>query len=185
MENPFSTKFWASGTIPFLFSKRSENIETLLEKMRQHPICQIVGPHGSGKSTLLLCLLKRYGENGELVRYLFFNEQNRHLPDDLTYRKNQVLLIDGFEQLPFKDRLGLLCRSRRLVLTVHYPVWFVPVLYRTQPQFSMFVQIVQQIAPGLLEESVLRTVYERSGGNFRNAFFELYDRWEVPDTPPL
>ena len=171
--------FWASGTIPFQFATPSESMGMLLEKVERYPICQIVGPHGSGKSTLLLSLLNDYGKSGEHVRYLFFNDQNRHFPSDRTFPKDQRLLVDGFEQLPLKDRLGLLFRSQRLVLTVHRPVWFVPVLYRTQPQFSVFVQIVRQMAPDLLEESVLRTVYDQSGGNFRNAFFELYDRWEI------
>ena len=178
MTNPFSTTFWASGTIPFQFSEQNENMATLLEKARRHPICQIVGPHGSGKSTLLLEFMKRYGAIGNHVRYLFFNDQNRHLPDDLTFHKHQILLVDGFEQLPIKDRLGLLFRSKRLILTVHRSIWFVPVLYRTQPQFSVFVQLVRQLAPESSEESILRTVYEQSGGNFRSAFFELYDRWE-------
>jgi 7-cyano-7-deazaguanine synthase len=181
-ENPFSTKFWASGTIPFLFSQRSENFDTLLEKMRHHPICQIVGPHGSGKSTLLLELLKRYEKNKDgitkdNVRYLFFNDQQRHVPGDLTFR-DSFFFVDGFEQLPITDQLRFLFRSKRLILTAHRPVWFVPVLYRTQPQFSVFVEIVRQLATDSPEESVLRTVYERSGGNFRNAFFELYDQWE-------
>jgi hypothetical protein len=65
-----------------------------------------------------------------------------------------------------------------LILTVHRPLWFVPVVYRTQPQFTVFVQIVRQLLPDSPHESVLQAVYEHSGGNFRNAFFELYDQWE-------
>ena len=178
MLNPFATTFWASGTIPFQFTKQNENIETVLVKAQQHPICQIVGPHGSGKSTLLLEFLKQYGTSGKHVRYLFFNDQNRHLPNDLVFSKNQILLADGFEQLSIKNQLCLLFRSKRLIITVHRPVWFVPVLYRTQPHFSIFVQLVRKMDPHSPQEPVLREVYERSGGNFRSAFFALYDLWE-------
>ena len=178
MLNPFSTKFWVSGTIPFQFSEQSENIDTIQEKAHRYPICQIAGPHGSGKSTLLLTLLKRYDESGEHLRYLFFNNQYRCIPNEIPFPKDQILFVDGFEQLSLKDRLWLLFQSKRLILTVHRPIWFVPVLYRTKPEFSIFVQVIRQMVSDLPEESVLRRVYERSGGNFRNAFFELYDQWE-------
>ena len=154
-------------------------MDTLLAQARQYRCCQIVGPHGSGKSTLLLCLLKQYEKQGENARYLCFNDQQCRLPDDLTFPDNQILLVDGFEQLPLLDRLKLRFLARRLILTVHKPVWFVPILYRTEPQFSVFVQLVRQMAAELPEESTLRTVYNSANGNFRNAFFELYDQWEM------
>ena len=178
MINPFSTKFWVSGAIPFQCSEPGESIDLLLDKMRQNPTCQIVGPHGSGKTTLLFCLLTRYEESGENVQHLFFNNQHRRIPDDITFQKDLTFFVDGFEQLRFRDQCRLLCQSKRLILTCHRPIWFVPVLYRTKPQFSTFMQIVRQMIPNLPEETVLRAVYERSGGNFRNAFFELYDQWE-------
>jgi len=180
--NPFSTKFWTAGVIPFQFSlefsESHESIDTLLEKMRRYPICQIVGPHGSGKSTLLRELLKQYEKREEDVRYLFFNEQHRRIPRDVVIPENSILFVDGFEQLPFIDRIRSRFRAKRLILTAHRPVWFVPILYRTKPQFSVFVQAVRQMSADSPEECVLREVYERSGGNFRNAFFELYDLWE-------
>ena len=176
--NPFSTKFWESGVIPFHFSEPGENIDALLDKARRHPVCQIVGPHGSGKSTLLLELLKRYKASGENVRHLFFNDQQRRIPNDIAFQADQTLLVDGFEQLPLFRQLWLRFRSKRLIWTVHRPVWRVPILHRTKPQFSVFAQITRQMVPNPPEESILQTVYERSGGNFRNAFFELYDQWE-------
>jgi len=182
MENPFSTKFWASGVIPFQFSEPGESIDGLLDKAQRHPICQIVGPHGSGKSTLLNSLLKQCEENGESTRHLFFNNLHRRIPDGITFREDLTFFVDGFEQLSLLNRFRLLCQSKRLILTVHRPVWFVPVLYRAKPQFSVFVQIVRQMVSNPPEESVLRTVYERSRGNFRNAFFELYDTFTEPTT---
>ena len=176
--NPFSTKFWSSGIIPFHFSEPGENIDALLAKVQKYPTCQIVGPHGSGKSTLLLNLLKQYEKNGNNVRHLFFNDQHQRIPGDVTFSESQTLFVDGFEQLSFKDRFRLLIRSERLIFTAHSPVWFVPILYRTTPQFSVFVQIVRQMSSDVPEEPTLRVVYDHSCGNFRTAFFELYDMWE-------
>jgi len=178
MTNPFSTKYWASGAIPFQFAEQEATLDTLLKQAYQRSFWQIVGPHGSGKSTLLLSLLKQYKKNGSDVCYLLFNYQQSRIPNNLTLSKDQILLIDGFEQLPLRNRLKLLLRSKRLILTVHYPVWFVPILYRTQPQFSVFVQLVRQLVPDPPEESTLRAVFDRSNRNFRTAFFELYDCWE-------
>ena len=175
MDNPFSTKFWALGVIPFQFSEPDESIDRLLDAVRQFPICQIVGPHGSGKSTLLLELRKRCETSGEQVKYLFFNDQKRHIPNNMTFHEKQMLFVDGFEQLSLFRQFWLRFRAQRLVLTTHYPVFFVPVLYRTKPQFTIFAQIVRQMVPNPPAEAVLKTVYERSGGNFRNAFLELYD----------
>ena len=181
MVNPFSTKYWAAGVIQFRFSEPDESIDVLLERARQHPVCQIIGSHGSGKSTLLLELCRRYEANGEKARYLFFNDQQRRIPDDVILREVHTYFVDGFEQLPLFRQLWLRFCSQRLILTVHRPLWFVPILYRTQPQFSVFAQIVRQMVSNPPEESVLRAVYDRSDGNFRNAFFELYDRWQMAD----
>jgi energy-coupling factor transporter ATP-binding protein EcfA2 len=178
LTNPYSTKFWTPGAIAYRFSQSGESIDSLLEKTRRYSICQIAGPHGSGKSTLLLTLLKRYEESGEKVRYLVFNEQQRRIPSDMTFPKDHIFFIDGAEQLSFWNRQRLLWRLKRAILTVHKPLWFIPILYRTQPQFSVFVDIVRQIASPMPDESELRAVYEHSGGNFRSAFFELYDMWE-------
>lgn len=193
--NPFSTVFWASGILPFQFTpppfskpfpcaEKNACLESLQQFIQQHARCQIVGPHGSGKSTLLQELLKRYKNQGENVQYLFFNDQNRRVPSHLPFSKNTIFFVDGFEQLSCCHRYRLLLRAKRLVFTTHHPMWFVPILYRTEPQFTVFANIVSRLTADLpetlilLEEPVLRSLFEQSGGNFRSAFFELYDRWE-------
>lgn len=177
-ENPFATKFWASGAIPFRFTEHHDNLDVLLRRIQHQRHCQIIGPHGSGKSTLLLTLWKQCNKEGNSAQLFFFNDQRRRLPDVLHFQKGQILFADGFEQLRIRDRLRLIHHTQRLIVTVHRPVWFVPILYRTVPQFSVFVQIVRQQISDILTESELRAVFERSGGNFRSAFFELYDQWE-------
>ena len=170
--------------IPFQFSEESgegrerENIDTLVEKTRRHHIYQIAGPHGSGKSTLLLTLMNRYKDNGENVRHFVFNDQHREIPGDLTSQADQTFFIDGIEKLSYWKVFRLVTRLQRVIMTVHCPLSVLPVIYHTQPQFSTFVRIVRQLAPEMAEETILREVYDRSGGNFRTAFFELYDFWE-------
>jgi hypothetical protein len=46
----------------------------------------------------------------------------------------------------------------------------------------VFVQLVRQLTPSPPEETALRLIFDRNSGNFRNAFFELYDQWELNDT---
>ena len=185
MVNPYSTKFWSPGVIPFQLTEPGETMETLLEKTERHPVCQIVGPHGSGKSTLLLELLKRYESSGKNVRYFSFNDQHRHIPRDVSFKENQIFFADGTAWLQGWDPLRLLFRSKRLIFTAHRPLWFIPILYRTKPQFSVFVQLVRHMMSDWPEESALQNVYDRSGGNFRNAFFELYDQWENEQRPGI
>ena len=184
MVNPFSTKFWVSGAIPFQFLESGESIDSLLDKAHRHSVCQIVGPHGSGKSTLLLELRKRYETryetSGVKVQYLFFNDQHQRIPGDITFREEQIFFVDGFEQLPLFRRFWLRCRAKRLIVTSHRPVWCIPILYRTKPQFAVFTQIVRQMVLNPPEETLLRDIFERSGGNFRSAFFELYDMFTEP-----
>ena len=178
MFNPFSTKFWSPGVLPFQFAEPGETMDTLFQKTQRHPICQIVGPHGSGKSTLLFRLLKHSENNGKKVRYLSFNGEHCSLPDDVSFEGNQVFFADGIEWLRGWDSFRLLSRAKCLVFTVHRPKWFIPILYRTKPQFSVFVQLVRKLVPDAPDESVLQAVFDHSGGNYRNAFFEMYDQWE-------
>ena len=184
MTNPFATKFWLPGTKTFQFPNQNENTDALWQQAQQYRICQIVGPHGSGKSTLLAALMQNGKKEHENILSLTFNEQRQRIPKGLTFHNGQILFVDGFEQLPLYDRLTLFFRSRKLLLTVHQPVWFIPVLYRAQPHFHIFEHIVLQMIPhesdaAKWNTSLLREVYERAGGNFRNAFFELYDLWEA------
>ncbi|MDR3233002.1 MAG: hypothetical protein LBT46_04965 [Planctomycetaceae bacterium] len=147
--NPFATKFWLAGVLEYRFTD-GESAGTLLEKIRQHRICQIVGPKGSGKSTLIQTL--------------------RHCCGD------SVCFLDGFEQLPFYRRFGYRLGWIRCVLCVHRPLWGIPVLYRTVPDFTVFRQLVSELYPqSRFDAETLRRVFSGSGGNFRTAFFELYD----------
>jgi hypothetical protein len=202
LANPFSTKFWTQGTLPYQFVEKDLDIRILTEqKIKYGSVMQIVGSHGSGKSTLLQTLLRHLEQQHFLIRLEVLNDRRSQLPPDfLPIRHDQRIfyMIDGYEQLSFWEQIRLRFQNWRLtgglLLTTHKPVLGIRVLYRTTSRFELFVKLVQELTkvysatnsatnPAtnsathslIFETTVLREVYCRSGGNFRTAFFELYD----------
>ncbi|MDR3182761.1 MAG: hypothetical protein LBT89_07565 [Planctomycetaceae bacterium] len=148
--NPFAAKFWFAGMLEYRFSDGG-SADTLLQKIRQHRICQIVGPKGSGKSTLIQTLRHHGGDS--------------------------ICFLDGFEQLPLYRRFGCRLGWIRCVLCVHRPLWGIPVLYRTVPDFTVFRQLVSELYPqSRFGAETLQQVFAAADGNFRTAFFELYEQ---------
>lgn len=195
--NPFSTKFWTPGTIPFQFSEESKeddetkwDINVLIEqKINYGSIMQIVGSHGSGKSTLLRTLLQHLEQQHFVIRLEELNDR-RHklLPDFLPvgHDRKMFYMIDGYEQLSFWERFRLRFQkwdlTGGLLLTTHKPVFGIPILYRTTPQFELFIKLVRELTKTYsatyshsFGTTELYEIYHRAGGNFRTAFFELYD----------
>ena len=183
--NPFSTKFWIPGRIPYRFAEGGD-CESLIEKVRRlSGMTQIVGPHGSGKTTLLECLVGRYRELGIETRRVTLNDRCRMLPNDFIPPGNAtdaVFLLDGYEQLTFADRCRLRFkawnRTGGLILTTHRPACLIPVLYRTAVRFEEFREFVFHLlkdSPISFDEKTLQDVFHRAHGNVRTAFFELYD----------
>jgi energy-coupling factor transporter ATP-binding protein EcfA2 len=182
MDNPFSTKFWTPGAIPFLFDSGTD-CDSLIQEMQEVQVCQIVGPHGSGKSTLLQTLKRRCEQRGISVRLAILTDKQRKLPPDFRQKKDDpkaFYFIDGLDQLSLWAQMTLYFRFNNFVFTRHRPLFRVPLLYRAEPRFETFVQLVSQLSPISIDESALRLIYSHAGGNFRNAFFELYDQLEEP-----
>ncbi|MDR1962659.1 MAG: hypothetical protein LBQ50_02650 [Planctomycetaceae bacterium] len=191
--NPFSTKFWIPGEIPYQFGEEGWDIDVLIGKMMVPamtvpamavPVMQIVGQHGSGKSTLLRTIQQRFEQQHLATRLEVLNDRQQTLPPDfLPLRQDTTLyMIDGYEQLAFLERVRLRFRNWRrtggLLLTTHQPVSGIPILYRTTPQFELFVKLVQHLTktqPVSFGTTELRDIFDRASGNFRTAFFELYD----------
>ena len=176
--NPFSTKFWTPGTIPFRFAEKNESCERLIEAFERHGGGQIVGPHGSGKSTLIESLKKVFQRNGYSIRHVTLNDRNRRLPEDFSspIRKSGVHIVDGFEQLSAWKRWRLLQQtSERLLIVTHRSIGRLPILYRTAPRFDVFTELVRQLGGNDTDEE-LRRLFDASEGNFRDAFMALYDR---------
>lgn len=196
--NPFSTKFWTPGTIPYQFynekyrddNEKELDVNILIgQKIEFGTIMQIVGSHGSGKSTLLRTLLPFLEQQHFTVQLEVLNDRQHQLsPNFLPIRQNKRMfyMIDGYEQLSFLEQIRLRFQNwgatGGLLLTTHKPIFGIRVLYRTPPQFEIFVKLVQELTKTYsaihsftFETTVLREIYHRANGNFRTAFFELYD----------
>jgi ABC-type dipeptide/oligopeptide/nickel transport system ATPase component len=198
--NPFSTKFWTPGAIPYLFDEKEElDMNVLIgQKLGLGLVMQIVGSHGSGKSTLLRTIMQFLEQQHFTIRLEALNDRQHKLsPDFLPIRhdKRMFYMVDGYEQLSlweqFRLRLQNWSLTGGLLLTTHKPVLGIRVLYKTTPKFELFVKLVQELtktSPAIYSDSLsfgttsfsfgtteLREIYQRANGNFRTAFFELYD----------
>ncbi|MDR2117240.1 MAG: ATP-binding cassette domain-containing protein [Planctomycetaceae bacterium] len=193
--NPFSTRFWTPGAIPYQFWEKGDvtenGIDILIEqKIKYGSIMQIVGSHGSGKSTLLRTLSGRLERRHFEICVAVLNDRRGGLlPDFLPIRRDRRIfyMIDGFERLSFLGRSYLLFQNWSLtgglLLTVHKPILGIRVLHRTTPRLELFIKLVRELTKTYsvtyshsFEATELREIYDHSGGNFRTAFFELYDR---------
>lgn len=183
--NPFSTRFWTPGAIPFRFCNEND-LELLFQKLSYRKVHQIVGAHGSGKSALLETLRCILTHKGFEVVYAVLNDEKRRLPKEFIVPKKdmrQFYILDGYEQLSWQERWCLRRqhwqRTAGLLWTAHRPAWGIPVLYRTTASVEFFLETVrcltQDTALGF-DESFLRERFDRAHGNFRTVFFELYDR---------
>jgi ABC-type dipeptide/oligopeptide/nickel transport system ATPase component len=191
--NPFSTKFWTPGTIPYLFDEKEElDINTLIEqKFELGLVMQIVGSHGSGKSTLLRAIMRHLEQQHFTIRFEVLNDRQHALSPDflpIQHDKRMFYVVDGYEQLSLWEQFQLRFQhwslTGGLLLTTHKLVLGVRVLYKTTSRFELFVKLVQELmktSPAIYSDSFsfgtteLREIYQRAGGNFRTAFFELYD----------
>jgi len=190
--NPFSTKFWTPGAIPFRFSAEDWSTRTdgeqLVAAFERYGGGQIVGPHGSGKTTLIESLKRVFQQNGYDVRHAMLNDRNRRLPDNFAtepLREPFVRIIDGFEQFTFWKRLLFQRRfPGRFLIATHRPVGRLPVLYRTAPRLDVFTELVRHLAgKEPFADDELRRLFETARGNFRDAFLTLYDREGRRDEP--
>lgn len=200
--NPFSTRFWIPGTIPFRFGRPEESVDRLLRRISEEScgsknrrVFQIVGPHGSGKSTLVESLKRRLEESGRPIRHAVLNDEKRRLPPEFIPCRvdpSTVFFLDGYEQLGVFDRFRFWTRPWKktggLILTSHRPLARIPVLYRTSTDFNLFEKLVGVILAETsfsFDRSDLADVFSRSGGNLRSAFFELYDLFPEKETDKI
>jgi hypothetical protein len=154
----------------------------------------IVGPQGSGKTTLLEDLAPRLRERGYAVRELRLDtETPRFAPGFLDRYAGSltpavVILFDGAEQLgPFAWRIFKhRCRAAAgLVITGHRP-GRLPTLIETETTPELLSALVGQILGDQAREvaPILPELYERHGGNLRDALRELYDRYAASASGP-
>ncbi len=99
--------------------------------------------------------------------------------------RSTLVIVDGYEQLGIAARLRLRTKCHYsgagLLVTSHSSTGL-PTLFETHVSFETFHTLVSQLAGGKLDwidPVELRSCYERAAGNARDAFFELYDRYET------
>lgn len=192
-QNPFSTRFIRPGAIPWLST--STSLSSLLLRLCSIDNRAIIcGPHGSGKSTILshlVSIAKRQGLNVHCLRISSWLDVIGVIRLFATIHPKQSLVaIDSWELLGF---LGwFLCqiadfRGVCVILTVHEVPWWNrwPVLLHMEADAKTFHQLVHKLMAKSsrsknikFSRAMLHDVLQRNSGNFREAFFELYDHYE-------
>jgi hypothetical protein len=147
----------------------------------------IVGPHGCGKSALLEALKPAIAAAGRHVQAIALHDGQRRLPqtffDDWTTAKT-VVVVDGYEQLGWFQRLHLARRCRRAnvgrVVTAHRPT-LIPTLIRLAPDRDLVARHVADLCSEVstpITEKDVNASHDCHGSNVREIFFDLYDRHE-------
>jgi hypothetical protein len=208
-DNPFSTRYTRPGAIPFRFPPGT-SADGLVEQLRsQGWRGAIVGPHGSGKSSLVAALIPAIRRAGKEVQLIELHDGQRRLPvvkgsgvficpdgpgADIheqikTPDPFTVVIVDGYEQLAWWNRLRLRRDARRrglgLVVTSHAPT-ALPLLFRTSTSLDLAREIVQSLLAGrkelagadLVSAEQLARRFESRQGDMREILFDLYDLYE-------
>jgi len=190
-DNPFATCRTRPGTLPFLFEAGqcdAHSLDELVARWIAHRRRgAVVGPHGSGKSTLLAALLPVLRRSGLPLVHVELHDGQRCLPSDAWARVGAdtdcVLVIDGYEQLSWLQRLRLAAWSRLgggLLITSHLPTWL-PTICLLQPSLAAAQAIVRALQADQLEvitPSDVAAAFADHRGDLREMLFALYDLYE-------
>ena len=199
--NPFSTRFTRPGAISFSSDRidplRLAGVLSETRKSRSG-VFQIVGPHGCGKTTLTVAIAAELAEQGRAARWLTVRGRSKtdpvrfdhYLPRIDSQPRHEIVVIDGIESVNAFQRSCILRqlskRAWRVVLTTHRPAWRVPILAELQPSRERFHDLCKQLLGDHLADenkidwqTMIETAFSNAGGNFRDAFFELYDQFEL------
>ena len=183
-DNPFA----ADRVLRVRYRPRGWTWDELLERLAaMNYRGAIVGPEGRGKTTLLEDLGVRLNERGMGTRHVRLTRE-RPRPDAAGFRQllttlsaRDVVLLDGAEQMSRPAWWAFLWRVRRargLVITSHRP-GLLPTLVECRTSADLLADIVRQLLPasdgGGLPPA--QPLYDRHGGNVRDALRELYDRY--------
>lgn len=186
--NPFSTRYVRPGALPFVFPPGAD-ASLLVDRLRRNGWWgQIVGRHGSGKSTLLHTLVPSLSELGRRVEWISLHQGERppsRPPLPRVWDADTQLVIDGYEQLGWlaRRRWRQACRRCRagLLVTVHQDAGL-PDLWRTDTSPDLAQELARRLLaaaiPGRVREEDVAEAYAWCGGDLRETFFRLYDRYE-------
>ena len=189
--NPFSTKFVRPGAIEFL-ANQPEFLRSVLDSFRKNNFRgQILGPHGCGKTTLTFALEKELSDEFDSFRRVTIRN-SREIQSNEGYPRSdeidraiqkQLLIIDGFERLPWLHQRLLIksCGSRQiaLMITTHRWIRGVPLLCELKPDLETLIQLVKRLSPEFrVEPSILKSIFQRNHGDIRESLMSMYDWFE-------
>jgi hypothetical protein len=186
--NPFSTRFVRPGAMAYLFAP-GESATGMARRLADLGWrAQIVGPHGSGKSTLLAELLPAVERAGRPAWLVTLRDGQRRLPRDWVSIARRaaagVIVVDGYEQLSYWSRWRLKARCRRaswgLLVTAHRDAGL-PTLASLVPSLQAAQAVVDRLLPqgsSRIDRAAVADCFAAAGGNIREMFFALYDRYQ-------
>lgn len=146
----------------------------------------IVGAHGTGKTTLLEEWGGRLRGAGWVTRRLRCDAENRSFPRGVLrvwlgrVSSREIILFDGAEQVSLPMWWGFRHRSRRaggLIITTHR-AGRLPTLIECRTSAELLAELAAELLGGR-DPSVpatARDLFERHGGNVREALRAWYDR---------
>jgi len=191
IHNPFATRAIRPGALAYWFEDSANSPATLTERfLAGNARGQLIGPHGSGKSTLVAALLPALEAAGKRPHVISLHDGQRRIPraqfPARRLTRDDVLVIDGYEQLGWLSRwqIGRRCRRANcgLLVTAHVDAGF-PMLFRTDVTAIVAQHVIAQLARETPEmvlpaEEAMRRVRELDG-NLRELLFSLYDEYEA------
>lgn len=210
LSNPFATRFTGPGSIDWI---GPPNLNDVLSKLARHNFRgAVVGSHGAGKSTLLEHLAPQIGsvifrrdaegnqiertrERASGQRSIVWLQLRKSQPNTMRIPwsmlvANDILILDGYEQLSRVKRAWVIFRTRvrkvGLLVTSHRAS-LLPTLFQLHITTELARKIVEQL---VVEPSPFDVEFRNSirheighqlqfnGGNMRELLMSLYDRFE-------
>jgi hypothetical protein len=205
--NPFCTRFVRPGSIDYRFAadgSEENSYRTLGEitgRLDQLGVGLIVGPHGSGKTTLLHSLGPWLSDAfSDIANLHLFAPPSQRVLDRLQHARSSativhaqqaklrdggLLIIDGLEQLWYRDLRRLLRKTSRrgqtLLATSHAPLAGMTILHRTHVDCRLVASLAQSLladASAKVAEIVDHELRQQDWSrltNVRDLWFDLYD----------
>jgi hypothetical protein len=184
--NPFASRYTKPGTLPPLDAQgRPLAIGPLLDRV--HRGCSVIeGPHGRGKTTLVRALLAAAtaaGRSTSFIQVRSWADARGAVAALAAARRDQIVAVDGWEQLPWGCDLLITALARwrgACVIATAHRSSRLPVLARCESSPAIITALVERLPDhgGAIGSIDIDAAFRDYGGNIRDALAALYDRFE-------